>query len=49
VTGAKNQVFKPSLTQNYIRLNTYKTSAKPMLPYGSKVWTIRKADKKYNF
>jgi hypothetical protein len=50
MTGAMNQVFKPSTVQNYIRLNTYETSAKYMLASGNYIWTIKKVyEEKYNF
>jgi hypothetical protein len=44
--GVINQVFKPSLVQQHIRLNIYRTLARPVLIYGSEAWTIRKVDKK---
>lgn len=36
VTGTVNQVFKPSLIQKHTRLSTFKTTARPVLEYGSK-------------
>jgi len=50
MTGAMNQVFRPSTVQYYIRHNTYKTLAKCMLASRNEVSTIQKAyEEKYNF
>jgi hypothetical protein len=41
-TGVINSVFKPSFVQKHIRLQVYKTLARPVLSYGSEAWTIKK-------
>jgi hypothetical protein len=45
--GILNQVFKPLIVKAY-KIKHYRTLARPALTYtyGSKAWTIRKADEK---
>jgi hypothetical protein len=43
--GIINQIFKPSLVQKHTRIKIYKTLARPILTYGSEVWTICKSDR----
>jgi len=41
--GIINEVLKPTLVQKHARIRLYKILARPVLYYGSKAWTIRKA------
>jgi hypothetical protein len=36
-----NQVFHPEKVRKPTRLSAYKTLARPVLTYGSEVWTVR--------
>jgi hypothetical protein len=40
------QIFIPSLVSRYTRILFYKTLARPVLAYGSEVWTIRRTDER---
>jgi hypothetical protein len=41
-----NQIFKLSLVSRHTRIRIYKTLARPVLSYGSEVWTIRRTDER---
>jgi hypothetical protein len=42
--GIINNVLKPPLVQKHTRIRIYKTSARPVLCYGSEPWAIRKSN-----
>jgi hypothetical protein len=46
VLGIINQIFNPSLVSRHTRIRIYKTLARPILPYGSEAWTIRRLMRK---
>jgi hypothetical protein len=46
VLGIINQTFKTSLVSRHTRIHIYKTLARPVLPYGSEAWTIRRTDER---
>jgi hypothetical protein len=46
VLGIINQIFKTSLVSRHTIIRVYKTLARPVLPYGSEAWTIRRTDER---
>jgi hypothetical protein len=43
--GIINQIFKPSLVQKHTRIKINRNLSRPVLKYGSEVWTICKSDR----
>jgi acetylglutamate synthase len=46
ILGILSNTFKPTLVKKFSRIKVCNTLALPMLVYGSKIWILRKEDKK---